>query len=211
MEIKYVEEISSTHKILSDLIRDEEITQPFAIYAGLQNDGVGSRGNGWEGEKGDLFLSFCLPVDSLPKDLPYVSASIYFSWIVLEVLRSYGSRVFLKWPNDFYIDEKKLGGMITSKIKDFLIVSFGMNFQSSKGKYAALDANISLHEFVTKFTNELNILPSWKNIFSKYKIEFSLSQNFSTNVDGDKISLKNAKLFDDGSIEINNKRVYSLR
>ena len=210
MEIRYVEEISSTHQILSNLIREDEIPNPLALYAGLQTGGVGSRGNAWEGKKGDLFLSFCLPVNSLPEDLPQVSASIYFSWIVLELLRSYGSKVCLKWPNDFYIEDKKLGGMITSKIKNFFIVSFGINFIPKK-EYAGLDVNIDVGKFVIDFTNNLNILPSWKNIFSKYKVEFPFSQNFSANIDGERVSLKSAELLDDGSIKINNRRVYSLR
>jgi BirA family biotin operon repressor/biotin-[acetyl-CoA-carboxylase] ligase len=59
--------------------------------------------------------------------------------------------------------------------------------------------------------NFLPALPSWKNIFSKYKIEFSFSQRFFAHIDGREVSLKNAILLDDGSINIDDKKVYSLR
>ena len=211
MEIKYIEEISSTHNVLSNLIRDDEISKPFLLYAISQTDGIGSRGNSWESEYGNLFLSFSLSSNSLPHDLPVHSASIYFSWIVVEILRSYGSKVCLKWPNDFYIKDKKLGGMITSKIKDFFVVSFGINFKTAKNEYSKLDVDVDICEFVAKLSSKLNNLPSWKHIFSNYELEFSFSQKFFAHIDGKKISLKDAKLLNDGSIEIDSKKVYSLR
>ncbi|MFW3328905.1 biotin--[acetyl-CoA-carboxylase] ligase, partial [Aliarcobacter butzleri] len=52
---------------------------------------------------------------------------------------------------------------------------------------------------------------SWKQIFSDFKIEFEKSKKFQTTIDNQKISLESAILNDDGSIQINNKKVFSLR
>ena len=51
----------------------------------------------------------------------------------------------------------------------------------------------------------------WKQIFSLFKIEFMHSKNFQATVDGIKVSLGNAILNSDGSIQIENKKVFSLR
>ncbi|KHF12502.1 hypothetical protein PO81_26395, partial [Vibrio parahaemolyticus] len=56
---------------------------------------------------------------------------------------------------------------------------------------------------------ELN--PSWKQIFSKYLLEFEKSKIFSAHVDGELRSLENSVLLDDGSIIINNKKQTELQ
>lgn len=58
-------------------------------------------------KNGNLFFSFVLKRNDLPSDLQIQSASIYFSYILKEVLALEGSKIWLKWPNDFYIDNKK--------------------------------------------------------------------------------------------------------
>ncbi|HEC1757241.1 TPA: biotin--[acetyl-CoA-carboxylase] ligase, partial [Campylobacter lari] len=51
----------------------------------------------------------------------------------------------------------------------------------------------------------------WKNIFSKYMLEFEKSRNFFIHNEGKILSLKDALLYKDGSILLDNKRIYSLR
>jgi len=48
--------------------------------------------------------------------LPIASASIYFSYLIKEVLSRYRKDIFVKWPNDLYINGDKVGGIITKKI-----------------------------------------------------------------------------------------------
>ncbi|QMU90548.1 hypothetical protein H3V20_00875 [Campylobacter jejuni] len=51
----------------------------------------------------------------------------------------------------------------------------------------------------------------WKNIFSKYMLEFEKSRKFSVHHEGKVFSLENSFLYEDGSILLGDKRVYSLR
>ncbi|MFV0482094.1 MAG: biotin--[acetyl-CoA-carboxylase] ligase [Campylobacteraceae bacterium] len=211
MEIRLIDEIPSTHNFLTNAVRNGDITTPLAIYAKKQTAGVGSRGNDWIGQEGNLFLTFCIEFESLPKDLPSASTSIYFSTLMLEILKTHGSLAWLKWPNDFYVGDKKIGGLITTKINDFMVVSIGVNLIQTSNKFCVLDINITATDLVNEFIPSLKNFPSWKHIFSKYKLEFHLSQNFFAHVDGKKVHLSKALLCDDGSIEIEKKKVYSLR
>ncbi|MDR1284708.1 MAG: biotin--[acetyl-CoA-carboxylase] ligase [Campylobacteraceae bacterium] len=211
LEIHFVEEISSTHIWLCNAVKNKDVTKPFALYAKIQNDGVGSRGNVWKGHEGNLFLSFALPSFMLPNDLPHVSASIYFSQLLLEFLREKGSLLRLKWPNDFYLNDKKIGGTATAKIEDFFIISIGMNLAYAEKEYGVLDISITPDDLVNNFISSLKDFPLWKHIFSKYKLEFQFSQNFGVHVEGKYLLLKEANLCPDGSIEIEGKKVYSLR
>ena len=211
MDIRYVERIASTHQWLVEAVKTQEVTPPFAIYAGEQHNGVGSRGNEWKGCVGNLYFSFCVNEKQLPDDLPPASISIYFAWLMREVLVGFGSNLWLKWPNDFYLENKKIGGVITAKTGSVLVGSMGVNLVQAPEEFGVLDIKISSKEIIEAFVFLLEKKPTWKNIFSKYRLEFQLSQQFSFHMNGKKVSLSEAFLCDDGSIEIENKKVYSLR
>jgi len=211
LEIIYLDEIDSTQKFLIKKIKEKKLLPPVAVVADIQKNGIGSRGNSWIGELGNLFLSFALTLDELPKDLPIQSSSIYFSYILKDILSKQGSKIWLKWPNDFYIEGKKVGGTITSKIDNVLICGIGLNIVKSPENFGKLDINIARDELIKDYIKELKQKISWKEIFSKYKLEFHMSKECYFNFEGKKVSLKESDLCFDGSIKINNKRIYSLR
>ena len=211
MKIIRLDEVDSTHKYLKEYILKNEYTSPLCIVTDLQTQGIGSRGNSWIGKKGNLFFSFALDINSLPKDLPLQSTSIYFTYILKNILKNLGSRVWIKWPNDFYIENKKIGGTITSMSKNLIFCGIGLNLLDVEKEYEKLDIKIDVDEVLKNYFFEIEKKISWKQIFSDFKIEFEKSKKFQTTIDNQKISLQSAILNDDGSIQINNKKVFSLR
>ena len=209
--INWFETLPSTHKYLVGLVREKKIDTPTLIGVDFQTDGIGSRGNSWIGEKGNLFFSFCVKEKHLPKDLNLASTSIYFAWIMKEVLSEKGSKTWLKWPNDFYIEDKKIGGVITTKIDEFVISSMGINLVKAPQEFGVLDIDTSPKELVGDFLKFLEKNFSWKQVFSKYKLEFERNKNYSFHVGGKRKSIADAKLCEDGSLELEKERVYSLR
>ena len=211
MKIIRLDEVDSTHKYLKEYISKNEYTSPLCIFTDLQTQGIGSRGNSWIGKKGNLFFSFALDINSLPKDLPLQSTSIYFTYILKNILKNLGSQVWIKWPNDFYIENKKIGGTITSMSKNLIFCGIGLNLLDVEKEYEKLDIKIDVDEVLKNYFFEIEKKISWKQIFSDFKIEFEKSKKFQTTIDNQKISLESAILNDDGSIQINNKKVFSLR
>lgn len=211
MKIVDLKRVDSTHLYLKELIKKDGYSYPLCIMTSLQTNGIGSRGNSWQGKDGNLFFSFVLKKDDLPEDLQMQSASIYFSFILKELLSSEGSKIWLKWPNDFYIDEKKLGGTITSLTKDLVYCGIGLNLVDVDKNFGKLDIKIDKKNILKKYFQRLKNSYTWKQIFSQYKIEYELSKKYTATVDNKKISLENSILNDDGSIEIDNKKVFSLR
>lgn len=211
MKIIYLESVDSTQTYLKNLIKKKDIQAPFAVVADMQSDGIGSRDNTWSGYKGNLFLSFCINMHDLPKDLKLESASIYFSYILKETLESHNSKVWLKWPNDFYIKDKKIGGMITNIVSDTLICGVGINLTESPKSGDILDVDINKKKLLNIYFKNVEKMISWKQIFSKYKLEFYRNRNFFTHNNNNKISLSKAELLDDGSINVDGERIYSLR
>ncbi|MFX4267335.1 biotin--[acetyl-CoA-carboxylase] ligase [Aliarcobacter butzleri] len=211
MKIIRLDEVDSTHKYLKEYISKNGYIDPLCIVTDLQTQGIGSRGNSWIGKKGNLFFSFVLDINSLPKDLPLQSTSIYFTYILKNILKNLGSQVWIKWPNDFYIENKKIGGTITSMSKNLIFCGIGLNLLDVEKDYEKLDIKIDIDEVLKNYFFEIEKKISWKQIFSDFKIEFEKSKKFQTTIDNQKISLESAILNDDGSIQINNKKVFSLR
>jgi len=211
LEILYFDELKSTQNYLVEQIANKKLSPPITIMAKRQTNGIGSRDNLWEGGVGNLFFSFALNLDDLPEDLPLNSASIYFSFIMKEVLGEFTNDVWLKWPNDLYSFKYKIGGTITKKIDNILVCGMGVNLKKNSNSYKALNINIQADFLLERYLEELKKSPNWKRVFSKYAIEFERSKKVSTHIQGEYKSLQNAVLSEDGSLIINNKRVYSLR
>ena len=211
MEILYFDKLDSTHKFLLRELKSKNITSSTMIVANSQESGIGTANNSWISLDGNLFLSFCIDLNSLPNDLPKQSISIYFAYLLKEFLTQKGSNVWLKWPNDFYIDNKKIGGVLATIIGDMVVCSIGLNLLKAPKKFSILDINIDKNEIIQNFILKIKSKKSWMAVFKIYKIEFEKSKQFLVRVDNKKSSMQDAILFDDGSIKIKNRRVYSTR
>ncbi len=211
MQIIYLDTVHSTQKYLKEKITTNELQAPIAVSADLQTDGIGSRENKWISKEGNLFLSFAIKKSFLPEDLKLESASIYFSYILKETLQELGSNVWIKWPNDFYFADKKIGGTITNLVQDIVICGIGLNSNSAPEAHASLDIAVEKKKLLENYFKNIEKKVLWKQVFSKYKLEFYKNQNFYTHINKNRVSLRDAKLSSDGSLEINGERVYGLR
>ncbi len=211
MEIICFDTLASTQTYLLEALKDKKLTVPICVMAKEQSNGIGSRNNSWEGGRGNLFFSFAVDLKDLPRDLPLSSASIYFSYIMREVIARYRSDIWLKWPNDLYLNVDKIGGTITKKVDNIFLCGMGINLRKNANSFKALNLNVEPIFLLKEYLERLKNCSSWKQIFSLYRIEFERSREFFVHINGDRKPLKNAILLKDGSLIIENKRVYSIR
>ncbi len=207
----YFSSLPSTQIYLKEQLQSKKLIPPVAVVADVQTNGIGSRENGWIYREGNLFLSFALDVNELPYDLKLESTSIYFSYLLKETLCEFGSKVFLKWPNDLYLENKKIGGMITNIVNSNLICGVGVNLTTAPKGFQSLDITINREILIETYFKNIEKKVLWKQVFSKYKLEFENNKEFFTHRDGKKISLESSVLQDDGSLCINGERIYSRR
>lgn len=211
MDIHWFESLDSTQNYLIEALKKGDLNVPVCIGTDMQTVGKGSRGNAWVGEKGNLFISVAMKRSMLPEDLKLESSSIYFAFLMKEFLASKNSKVWLKWPNDFYLDEKKIGGLITNIVGDFLVCGIGMNLVFAPENFEKIDLDITALDITEGYCTLFENLPSWKQIFSNYKIEFENSREFFTHNNNEKVTLKRAVLLKDGSLMCDGQRIFSLR
>ena len=128
-----------------------------------------------------------------------------------QTLKVLNEEVWLKWPNDFYVNEDKVGGTITKKTNDTLVCGIGINLKNSQNGYRALQCDISPQKLLEIYLDTLQKFPKWKQVFSEFEVEFELSRKFSVHIGNDKKSLSDATLCEDGSLILAGEKVFSLR
>lgn len=129
----HFDEIDSTNTFLLKLIKDKKVPEGVIVTAKHQTAGRGQRGNTWTDASGfNLALSLYICPDFLlvPQQF-YLSKMVCLG--VKDALDGFLlSKVSIKWPNDLYIDDEKLGGILIEtsslgKTINDVVVGIGIN------------------------------------------------------------------------------------
>ncbi|WRB37671.1 biotin--[acetyl-CoA-carboxylase] ligase [Helicobacter pylori] len=203
-EKRVFDSLPSTQTYLLEKLKSNELKAPILIVAKNQSAGIGSRGNIWEGAKSALTFSLALNASDLPKDLPMQANALYLGFLFKEVLKELGSQTWFKWPNDLYLEDQKIGGVLVNVYKDMRVCGIGVNRVSKK--WACLDIGISDDWIIEGFLKKIEENLFWGEVLSKYALEFHRNDSFSFHNDwGELVSLKDAQLLEDGRICIKGK------
>ena len=105
--------------------------EPTLLVAEQQTAGRGRMGRQWESAPGDS-LTFSLGLSLQPADWSGLSLAVGLS-----LAESLHPSVRLKWPNDLWLGERKLGGILveaaSSAGSSFVVVGVGLNIRPRPG------------------------------------------------------------------------------
>ena len=100
-----------------------------------QIKGVGRLGKNWVSPLGCFIISFSKKIEcSNPIILQYLA-----TLGLCEVLNKYNSKVKVKWPNDLFLSDKKLAGVLCNKV---------MNIKENLSSYVIGNLTRNWLEFV---------------------------------------------------------------
>ena len=165
------EKVTSTNNIAMNLIKEKEISFGY-VSAKIQTKGRGTRGREWISERGNLFGSIFFP---LKKNYPeFNEFSVINPIIISDVLKNFCEfkSINLKYPNDIFVNKKKICGILQEKITfnniNFLIIGIGINLVSNPNINNVYKATNILLE--TKKKPEINkvinlLLSSYEKFF----------------------------------------------
>ncbi|MDD7530907.1 MAG: biotin--[acetyl-CoA-carboxylase] ligase [Prevotellaceae bacterium] len=105
-----ITETDSTNNMLQPIeVPDDTCVVAVADY---QTAGRGQAGNRWESEHSkNLLFSMAVRPSTVPVNRQFV-LSMAHALALKEALDSRGIEVLLKWPNDIYVENRKLGGTL---------------------------------------------------------------------------------------------------
>ena len=134
MKILHFDELNSTNVYLYDKISEKHDISDTVVVAAYQTAGRGMDKNRWESEKGkNLLFSIALNVNYLEAENQFkISQAV--SVAIVETLSQFidTQKLYIKWPNDIYFDDKKLAGMliqntIEGRLMGTSIIGIGLN------------------------------------------------------------------------------------
>ncbi len=162
-DIVYHESLDSTNSLMYDEVsKDKSISEGYVIQTGYQTSGRGQIGNVWESKADQNLLCSILLKPEITVDHQFVISKIVCLAIV-DLLNDYDiDDVRIKWPNDIYVRDKKIAGILIQNILQgkkvkFSIVGIGLNLNQD-----IFDSNapnpISLKLLVNKKYNPDHLL-----------------------------------------------------
>ncbi len=175
-------EIDSTNKFLLQLHKKKKFTNTVVVTTDFQTSGKGRKGNSWESEKGKNLLISILLRHKLKIEDQFLF-NICVSMSIHELISKYtNEKVYIKWPNDIIIHNKKIAGFIIDNLvqKNIIhtsIIGIGLNVNQLKfKKYNPSATSISLIKEteidLDKLKNDLlKILENNYNVLDKTAIK----------------------------------------
>ena len=197
-QIKFIhfEEISSTQDYAQQLIEKKLLTQPCLIYTDYQTKGRGQLQKQWHGTpQKNIYMTLAIPCNIHYQKQFHLSLMSMLS--CLQILQNElldKENLKIKWPNDIYYQNKKLGGLlienrIRGKTIYYTLIGIGLNINEDEATCNQFEAT-SLFCIHKKQYNIFDLISNWVDNFSSL---WTMTQDF--------------KLFDQALLSLN-KHLY---
>lgn len=106
------EKVSSTNTVALEMLRSGSPPEGTVITASFQEGGRGQQGNTWVSEPGkNLLMSIILYPASVAPDEQFIISQMV-SLAVLDLVRAETLHAMIKWPNDIYVMNDKIAGIL---------------------------------------------------------------------------------------------------
>ncbi len=116
-----LDEVDSTNEYAKRIA--SEVPEGTVVVARRQTAGKGRRGRRWASPEGGLWFSVILKPPRVDPRLVFVGALG-----VTDLLRDFGVSAGIKWPNDVWVEGRKIAGILTEgKANEYVILGIGLN------------------------------------------------------------------------------------
>ena len=111
-KIIFLHEVDSTNNYANRLILSNAAEDGTVVMTSFQNNGRGQAGNGWESENGKNLLASIILFPNFLHARKQFLLSKAISLSIVEFLKKEVNGVSIKWPNDIYVGNKKIAGIL---------------------------------------------------------------------------------------------------
>lgn len=147
MKIIWIKEAASTN---SKVLEYGPATEEGVILSAIiQTQGRGQKGNSWESEPGKnlSFSAMWMPAEFPARQQFSISEAVALS--VVDLLKNLNIEAKVKWPNDIYVGDKKICGILIEHSV------MGMNLNRT---IAGVGININQKEFLSDAPNPVSVV-----------------------------------------------------
>lgn len=142
----WVSETASTNDDAKRLIREAQDDVSIAIVADRQTAGRGTRGRVWTTPAVSLLLTVAVPLSEMIED--FSGLSLVVGAACAQVLQRFNLSIRLKWPNDLWIEDGKVAGILCEIIRNrsrkmHAVVGIGINICLGKERIPVVDTPVA--------------------------------------------------------------------
>lgn len=147
MSVIRIESADSTNNWVATRVANMEA--PALVYCVEQTAGRGQRGNTWESEPGkNLTASLLLhPEGVAPREQFAISEAVALA--VTDLLGELGVEAKVKWPNDIYVGDRKICG---------ILIEHSIMGQHIRHTIAGVGVNVNQREFLSDAPNPVSLV-----------------------------------------------------
>ncbi|TAE82759.1 MAG: biotin--[acetyl-CoA-carboxylase] ligase [Bacteroidetes bacterium] len=145
----WLNEVESTNTVAREMINNGEAKEGLMIVANHQTHGRGQQDNRWESESGQNILCSLVLEPLFLNVSQQVWLNMAICLAVYDALAFYAKEVRIKWPNDVYISDKKVAG---------LLIENTVQGQQIKHTIAGVGININQSKFADERASSLSKL-----------------------------------------------------
>lgn len=136
MQIIKLKKTRSTQDYIKKLVKKQRNTrEDLFVVSAQQTGGKGTKGRSFSSNKGGVYLSY-LHFHTGKKASCAFEINKTTSLAVIKTLLAFGVKAGIKWPNDIYVNGKKICGMLientlVGEYLDYSIIGIGLNVNNS--------------------------------------------------------------------------------
>lgn len=120
--------VDSTQEVVKRRLAAGQSVDRLLVRARSQSAGRGRRGATWRSDAGGSYQSFALADPFEVGSGGGITLAI--GVCLAEALQEAGVKAAVKWPNDLYYLNRKLGGVLVERTKGHLIIGVGINVEN---------------------------------------------------------------------------------
>ena len=136
MQIIKLKKTRSTQDYIKKLVKKQRNTrEDLFVVSAQQTGGKGTKGRSFSSNKGGVYLSY-LHFHTGKKASCAFEINKTTSLAVIKTLLAFGVKAGIKWPNDIYVNGKKICGMLientlVGEYLDYSIIGIGLNVNNA--------------------------------------------------------------------------------
>ena len=178
----HFEEIDSTNTYLKK--EYQNLDNLTFVTSDYQSSGHGRFDRKWSANKGDnVLLSYLIKDKDIIEHFSYIS--MLTAVVIVKYLEDKGLKnVSIKWPNDVYVNGKKIAGiLLEGNVPNYVVVGVGLNLNQSEFdndlRHPATSLKLEKPEYnSSSLVESQEIIYRFNSLWADFKGDWSMFDNF---------------------------------
>ena len=167
-----LDKINSTNDFAATLLSKDKQPEGTIVLTEYQTDGKGQGINKWYSRKGEnILMSLILYPEFLDVSKQFYLSEMVTLSIIKMIKDKPGLKCKIKWPNDIFLNDKKIGG---------ILIQNSIKGQTIKNSIIGIGLNVNQKEFSEKLPGASSLAIEYGKELDKQGLFYALVQNLDS-------------------------------